>query len=105
MVRFRSWLLLLLVIHVLVHPVVHGLCASSTVTHSTTVALPTDSTSTVGSLEDCSLCRAGHGAMLWADLQQVERLNPLWIPIRLRAVSEASLGVQHRLPSRAPPSL
>ena len=105
MARFRSWLLLLLVLHVLVHPMVHGFCASSTVVHSTTVALPTDSTSTVGSLEDCSLCRAGQGALLWADQQQVERLNPPWIPIRLQAVSKASLGVQHRLPSRAPPSL
>jgi len=104
MTRFRSWLLLFLVMHLLVHPMVHALCASSTVAHSTTVALPGDS-STAVSLEDCSLCRAGHGAFLWADLRQVERLNPLWNPIRLKAVSDASLGVPDRLPSRAPPSL
>jgi hypothetical protein len=103
--RLRSWLLLLLIVHILVHPVAHTFGTNSSPAHRTTVTLPGNSSTVISSLEDCNLCRAGHGAMLWADLRQTEWLNPVWIPVRLPAVSYASFRTDHQLPSRAPPSL
>lgn len=104
MTRLRCWLLLLLIVHVLVHPIVHAMINSSTVAQTSTLTSPGDRTTASKSLDDCSLCRAGRGSMLWADLGQIALLNPLWIPIRLHTVSHALLGFQHQLPSRAPPS-
>ena len=103
--RFRSLILLLLVGHVLVHPMVHALSSTAAPTRPTVSSLAGGTGTAASSLENCDLCRAGHSTMLWNALPQAERLNPQWISVRLQAVSYASLRAEHQLPARAPPSL
>jgi hypothetical protein len=104
-VRFRGWILLLLIAHVFGHPMVHAMCATPAPAHGALASLPSDANSLASSLENCDLCRAGQGSMLWAGLPDAERLNLHWIAVRLQAVSYASLRIERHLPARAPPSL
>ncbi len=103
--RVRCAILLLLMVHVLVHPIVHGLSEVLAPAQVSPATRAGDIGATSSSLDSCDLCRAGHKIMLWARLPETERLNPQWIPIRLQAASYASLRVDRRLPARAPPSL
>ena len=103
--RLRGWILLLLIAHVLVHPLVHAMCATASPAHGSLATLPGDSAALAGSLENCDLCRTGQGTMLWAGHTHAERLNPQWIPVRLHATSYASLRIERQLPARAPPCL
>jgi hypothetical protein len=97
--------LVLLIAHVLVHPLVHESCEIFAPTHATVATDARGSGASGNSLESCDLCRAGHNTMLWAGLPKAERFNPQWIPLRLQAVSYASLRIERQLPARAPPSL
>jgi hypothetical protein len=104
-VRLRSCILLLLIGHVLVHPMVHGFCSTPVPAPGTVTTLPQNSSSSASSLDNCDLCRASQSTMLWSGLPEIERWSPQWVSVRLQAVSYASLRVENQLPARAPPSL
>jgi Protein of unknown function (DUF2946) len=104
-VKFRGWLLVLLFLHVLLHPLVH---ASATITPAT--ALPSISGSAqsghgLATGDHCELCRVGHNLIGVPQLPQTDLLNPSWIHTTLQAVNYASLQASRSIPSRAPPSL
>jgi hypothetical protein len=103
-VKFRGWLLILLFVHVLLHPLVHavGTSAASPLAVSTS---STQSESNLNSGDRCELCRVGHNTIVTPRLPQSDLLNSRWIRTTLQAVNYASLQAGHRLPSRAPPSL
>jgi hypothetical protein len=96
--------LLLLICHVLVHPMVHGFCSTAVPPRATVTTPLENSSSSASSLDNCDLCRASQSTMLWSGLPQMEWRNPQWIAVRLQAVSYASLRVENQLPARAPPS-
>jgi hypothetical protein len=100
-------MLLLLVMHLMVHPVVHGLAALSLVSqpHSVTVPLNGDLGSSRSTTESCDLCRVGQSLTALPALTRTQLLNPQWVPVRLQVVFYASLQVAPGLPSRAPPSI
>ena len=102
--KLRGWLLLLLFVHVLLHPLVHAVGTSV----ANPFAVSANSTQTDASLNSgdrCELCRVGHNTIVTPKLPQSDLLNPKWIRTTLQAVNYASLQADHRLPSRAPPSL
>jgi len=95
---------MLLFVHVLLHPLVHAM-GTSAPDH---LAFSTSSTQSDASLnggDQCELCRVGHSAIVTPKLPQSDLLNPRWVRTTLHAVNYASLQAEHRLPSRAPPSL
>jgi len=95
---------MLLFVHVLLHPLVHvaGASGASSLTVSGTA---TQSDTSLNAADQCELCRVGHSTIVTPGLPMSEMLNPSWIRISLQAVNYASLQADHRLPSRAPPSL
>ncbi|MGO9518026.1 MAG: hypothetical protein ACLPND_13350 [Candidatus Korobacteraceae bacterium] len=102
--KFRGWLLMLLFVHVLLHPLVHAVGTSA----PDRLAVSTSSTQSDASPnggDQCELCRVGHRTIVTPQLPVSEMLNPGWIRTTLQAVNYASLQADHRLPSRAPPSL
>ena len=95
---------MLLFVHVLLHPLVHAV-GTSAADH---LAVSTSSAQSDGSLnsgDQCELCRVGRSTIVTPQLPMSEMLNPKWIRTTLQAVNYASLQADHRLPSRAPPSL
>jgi len=103
-VKFRGWLLLLLFVHVLLHPLVHVAGPSG----ATNLAVSTSSTASnisLSSADQCELCRVGHNTLVTPKLPRAELLNPRWIRTTLHAVNYASLHTDRAIPSRAPPSL
>jgi hypothetical protein len=95
---------MLLFVHVLLHPLVHAMGASA----PDHLAVSTSSTQSDGSLnagDRCELCRVGHRTIVTPQLPMSELLNPKWISTALHSVNYESLQADHRLPSRAPPSL
>jgi hypothetical protein len=105
MVKLRGWLLMLLFVHVLLHPLVHAVgtsAAANSQVVSTSFA-PLDGILNGG--DQCELCRVGHNTIVTPRLPKSDLLNPRWIRTTLQAVNYASLHRDHRLPSRAPPSL
>ena len=103
--KFRGWLFLLLFVHVLLHPLVH---VAGTSGAPTSLAVSTSSIipdASLNSADQCELCRVGHNTVVAPQLPRTDLLNPRWIRTTLQAVNYASLQADHRLPSRAPPSL
>jgi hypothetical protein len=102
--KLRGWLLLLLFVHVLLHPLVHaiGTPAANGFAVSTT---STQSDASLNSGDQCELCRVGHNSIVTPQLPKSALLNPRWIRTALQAVNYESLQAGHRIPSRAPPSL
>jgi hypothetical protein len=98
----RCWILMVLVMHMAVHPMLHGFTQPSSTSH---VHVKTDGAGTADSFDRCDLCRVGHSATVMPKPARIQFLNPDWIPVRIKTVSYASLQVTPRLPSRAPPSL
>src|SRR5208337_4386130 len=97
---------MLLFVHVLVHPLVHAVGASGAA--SSLASVSASSTRSDGNLaagDQCELCRVGHNTIVTPRLPQSDLLNPRWIRTALQAVNYASLQSDHRIPSRAPPSL
>jgi len=96
--------LLLLFVHVLLHPLVHAVGTAA----PDRLAISTSSAQLDGSLnagDQCELCRVGHRTIVAPQVPMSEMLNPRWIRTTLQAVNYESLQADHRLPSRAPPSL
>jgi hypothetical protein len=96
---------MLLFVHVLLHPLVH---AAGTAGAANSLAVSTSSAPVDGNLnagDQCELCRVGHNTIVTPRLPKSDLLNPRWIRTTLQAVNYASLQSDHRLPSRAPPSL
>jgi hypothetical protein len=102
--KFRGWLLMLLFVHVMLHPWVHSIDLGGP---SSEILLSHASCSGQPALsgDQCELCRIGHNATAAPMLPQVDLLNPLWIHTALQAVNYESLQADLRLPSRAPPAL
>ena len=104
--KVRSWMLLLLVMHFLVHPMTHALAAYCALTDSHSLSAPAQGDlGTSRALDNCDLCRVGQSVTTAPDAAKVELLTPQWIPVRLQAVSYESLLIAPKLLSRAPPSL
>lgn len=101
--KVRGWLLLLLFAHVLLHPLVH--VAGPSAANPALSASSAASDVSLNSADQCELCRVGHNTILTPQLPRIDLLNPRWIRTTLQAVNYSSLQVDHRLPSRAPPSL
>ena len=102
--KFRGWLLMLLFVHVLLHPLVHAVGISA----ASPLAVSVSSTQLDASLnagDQCELCRVGHNTIIIPRLPKSDLLNPRWIQTTLQAVNYASLHADHRIPSRAPPGL
>jgi hypothetical protein len=99
-------MLLLLVMHLMVHPMTHGLAALSSVNqpHSVSAPLNVDLGSS-SSAENCDLCRVGQSVTTSPAPTRIQLLNPQWTLVRLQSVSYASLQVAPNLPARAPPSI
>ncbi len=106
LLKVRGYLLMLVFVHVLLHPWVHAMGstkpASADATFSTN---PNSSATALASGDHCELCRVGHHATATPRLPQTDLLNPRWICAALQAVNYASLQADRRLPSRAPPVL
>ena len=103
--KFRGWLLLLLFAHVLLHPLVHVAGTSRAATGLAVSACSMAPDASLNSADQCELCRVGHNSIVTPQLPKTDLLNPRWIRTTLQAVNYASLQADHRLPSRAPPSL
>lgn len=103
--KFRGWLLLLLFAHVLLHPWVHALGATKTVSNHASVSTADGPWIDLTSGDRCELCRVGHNATVTPRLPKTDLLNPRWIRTTLQAVNYASLQADRSLPSRAPPIL
>lgn len=104
--KFRGWLLMLLFVHVLLHPLVHVIGTSGTASDLASVsASSTQPDSGLAGGDQCELCRVGHNTIVTPALPQADLMNPRWIRVALQAVNYASLQADHRIPSRAPPSL
>jgi hypothetical protein len=102
-VKLRGWLLMLVFVHVMLHPWVHAMGSAKVVSR---VSLSSSTHSdNVSSSDQCELCRVGHSTALAPRLPKTELLNPQWIRVALHAVNYASLQADRRLPSRAPPIL
>jgi hypothetical protein len=95
---------MLLFVHVLLHPLVH-VAGTSTAKSLAVSASSTQSDASLNAGDRCELCRVGHNTIVTPQLIQSDLLNPRWIRTTLQAVNYASLQADHRLPSRAPPSL
>ena len=103
--KFRGWLLLLLFVHVLLHPLVHAAGTSGTANRPAVSTSSKQSDASLNAGDQCELCRVGHNSIVTPKPPQSDLLNPRWIRTTLQAVNYASLQADHRLPSRAPPSL
>jgi len=103
--KLRTWLMLALFVHVVLHPWVHtiGTAKAACATATVTTSAPTDPG--VASGDQCELCRVGHNATAVSHPAKTELLNPRWIQTTLQAVNYASLQADRRLPPRAPPIL
>ena len=101
--KFRGWLFLLLFAHVLLHPLVHASGTSGAPTSLAASSMTSDAS--LNSADQCELCRVGRDTIVTPQLPRTDLLNPRWIRTTLQAVNYASLQADHRLPSRAPPSL
>ena len=95
---------MLLFVHVLLHPLVHAV-GTSAANHLAVSSRSTQPDASLNGGDQCELCRVGHRTIVTPHLPMSERLNPRWIRTTLQAVNYASLQADHRLPSRAPPSL
>jgi hypothetical protein len=105
-VKVRGWLLTLLFAHVLLHPWVHVMGATSVASDLTTVSRSSvPSSGALISGDRCELCRVGHNATAASPPPKIELLNPRWIRTTLQAVNYASLQAGRGLPARAPPIL
>jgi len=97
---------MLLFLHVLLHPLVHAAGTSGAAESRLAVSTSTtQSDANLNSGDQCELCRVGHNTIVTPPLPKSDLLNPRWIRTTLQAVNYASLQADHRLPSRAPPSL
>ena len=95
---------MLLFVHVLLHPLVHAV-GTSGADHLTVSTSSMHSDANLNAGDQCELCRVGLNTIVAPGLPKSELLNPRWIRTTLQAVNYASLQSDHRLPSRAPPSL
>ncbi len=98
--------MLVVFVHVLLHPWVHAMgtvkpASDHLSVSDTSTALQSD----LSSADRCELCRVGHNARVSPKLPKTDLLNPRWVHITLQAVNYASLQADRRLPSRAPPVL
>ena len=96
---------MLLFVHVLLHPLVHAAGTSGAADHLAVSTSSTQSDANLNAGDQCELCRVGHNTIVTPRLPKSDLLNPRWIRTTLQAVNYASLQSDHRLPSRAPPSL
>lgn len=104
--KLRAALLLLLFVHVLLHPWVHTIdTAQLTSAPAKIVSSLPSSDGGIASGDQCELCRVGHNAVVASHLPKTDLLNPRWVRTTLQAVNYASLQADRRLPSRAPPIL
>jgi hypothetical protein len=105
-VKVRGWLLALLAMHVLVHPMTHALaaCVSTGAPPSVSNPVPADS-GAARPLDNCDLCRLGQSVATTPNATRVELIHPQWVLVKLHSVSYESLRIEVRLPSRAPPTL
>lgn len=104
--KLRGWLLLLVFAHVMLHPWVHAMGMGKTAPTANFVSTQSSSSRTAATAgDDCELCRVGHNATVGSQLPKADLLNPTWIHTDLLSVNYASLQVDRRVPSRAPPAL
>ncbi len=103
--KLRGWLLMLVFVHVLLHPWVHAMGTTKAVSNHATVSPSSGRYDNLASSDQCELCRVGHNATVTPRLPKTDLLNPRWIRTTLQAVNYASLQADRSLPSRAPPSL
>lgn len=104
--KLRGWLMMLVFVHVLLHPLVHMVGTAQAPGDLTTVKADAHpSGNGLISSDQCELCRVGHNATAAHELPKTDLLNPRWIRTALQAVNYASLQADLRLPSRAPPLL
>jgi hypothetical protein len=104
-VKLRGWLLMLVFVHVLLHPWVHAMGTAKTASSLAAVSAASTQNGELPSSDHCELCRVGHNAAVTPRLPKTDLLNPRWIRTVLQAVNYASLQADRSLPSRAPPSL
>jgi hypothetical protein len=98
--------MMLVFVHVLLHPLVHVVGTARIAGDLTTVRADAHTSgSSLISSDQCELCRVGHNATAAPELPKTDLLNPRWIRTALQAVNYASLQADLRLPSRAPPVL
>jgi hypothetical protein len=101
--RFRAYLTLLLVVHLLVHPMAHGLPSCGLVDHADSVSIRPLCTSAGNSvLDNCSLCQTGSNTLVTPSVA-IQILNPHWIRVRTEDVFCASFCIDPGVPARAPP--
>jgi len=104
-VKFRGWLLLLLFVHVLLHPLVHVAGLSGTPNSTAVCAPPAGADASLNSADQCELCRVGQNTIFTPQLPKADLLNPRWIRTALQEANYASLHADRAISSRAPPIL
>jgi hypothetical protein len=105
-VKLRGWILVLLFLQVMVHPLVHLRDAQNPAAASSTITVTAASPLAAHpSSDQCELCRVSHSTVVSARLPQIALLNPRWIAVALQAVNYDSLQAGPRIASRAPPLL
>ena len=98
--------MMVLFVHVLLHPLVHAIGTSGAEGNLASVSTSsTQSNNSLAAGDQCDLCRVGHSTIVTPQLPKRDLLNPRWIRTTLQAVNYASLQASRAIPSRAPPSL
>ncbi len=103
--KLRGWLLMVLFLHVMLHPLVHAIDMGSAAASGIVVSQAPSSAHGPLTGDQCELCRVGHNAAATPKLPKADLLNPHGIHVALQAVNYESLQADLRLPSRAPPAL
>jgi len=105
-VKIRVWMLLLLMMHLVVHPLTHVFSASLSSPEPQSICSPAPNDLALTRTSDhCELCRLANSVSAAADEIRSERLSPQWISVSAGAVSYNPLNVASQLSSRAPPTL
>jgi hypothetical protein len=102
--KFRAWLALILFVHLLAHPLVHGLSLANKPAGHTAVSAPKTTPQTAHPIEDCALCR--HSAAL--EKQPIALFDPEQSAARHIVPTQFApvlFEFQQNVPARAPPIL
>jgi len=102
-VRVHAYLPLLLVVHLLVHPMAHSLLSCGLASHADSVSIRALCTAAGnGVLDNCSLCQTGCNTLVTPSMA-IQILNPHWNRVRMQDVFCASSCIDSAVPARAPP--
>ena len=102
--KFRAWLALVLFLHLLGHPLVHGLSFATKPAGKPAVSAPKPAPQTTRPAEDCPLCRSSVALAQPAPALFSPERNTAR-PVVLKQFVLVLFAPQQNVPARAPPIL